>query len=171
MKPKTPLSLTSAAYPGVTPKLVGLGDTAGEGCHFNPIFISHLHKNFQALPALSTHLSNPSRCPSERGLLLAQKRWLWVLMGDLVLDVISVLKQMTPCSKKPTAKRAQGHLSGSRGFYAFLWLSFTAWYKPAAPGAAGLPPLPMEPCSHHIACSWGCPTPLPSNGSTCPWSC
>lgn len=94
MKPKTPLSLTSAAYPGVTPKLVGLGDTAGEGCHFNPIFISHLHKNFQALPALSTHLSNASCCASECGLLLAQERWLWVLMGHLVLGGISGSKQL-----------------------------------------------------------------------------
>lgn len=87
MKPKTPLSLTSAAYPSVTPKLVGLSDTAGEGCHFNPIFTSHLHKNFQASPVLSAHLSKSSRCPGERRLCLAQEKWMWVVMGDLILAV------------------------------------------------------------------------------------
>lgn len=70
-KPKTPFSLTSAAYPGVAPKLVGLGGTAGEGCHFNPIFASHLHKNFQASPALSAGLLNSSSCPREQKLCRA----------------------------------------------------------------------------------------------------
>lgn len=162
MKPKTPLSLTSAAYPSVTPKLVGLGDTAGEGCHFNPIFTLHLHRIFSRLCQRFRHICQiPAAVPECEG------RREMTVSGDVGLDCghgHGPCVQMTsPCPRQQGAE-LRCYLARSRWFDAFLRLDFIVGYKLAAPVAAWelVPTLSMESCSPSPwLCFWGVPPHLP----------